>query len=246
MENGLRGFTGFGISLRGKGHVNGVKFDQAYRNVSPANRGHSTIPTNHNYEVMKLLLLLLLGCTCSAHFEPGDDYSFDEIQLNGGDDYEFVDHEDGSPWTNLVQIFDRGGRIEGGYDDRIPGARNPSLRFENPETHHPIRHGRRQFRSMDVNAHREQMSWPVKKEAVVEGDLVLGGLMMVHERQDRLTCGPVMPQGGVQALEAMLYTLDKLNTQDIVPGVRIGAHILDDCDNDTYGLEMSVDFIKGE
>ncbi|XP_072753818.1 uncharacterized protein [Anoplolepis gracilipes] len=87
--------------------------------------------------------------------------------------------------------------------------------------------------------------WPVKHSAVVEGDLVLGGLMMVHEREDTITCGPVMPQGGIQALEAMLYTLDKLNDQEIVPGVKIGAHILDDCDKDTYGLEMAVDFIKG-
>lgn len=87
--------------------------------------------------------------------------------------------------------------------------------------------------------------WPVKHNAVVEGDLVLGGLMMVHEREDTITCGPVMPQGGIQALEAMLYTLDKLNDREIVPGVKIGAHILDDCDKDTYGLEMAVDFIKG-
>ncbi|XP_076678779.1 metabotropic glutamate receptor B isoform X2 [Andrena cerasifolii] len=87
--------------------------------------------------------------------------------------------------------------------------------------------------------------WPVKHSAVVEGDLVLGGLMMVHEREDTVTCGPVMPQGGVQALEAMLYTLDRLNDRGIVPGVKIGAHILDDCDKDTYGLEMAVDFIKG-
>ncbi|XP_050447039.1 uncharacterized protein LOC126849343 isoform X1 [Cataglyphis hispanica] len=87
--------------------------------------------------------------------------------------------------------------------------------------------------------------WPVKHSAVVEGDLVLGGLMMVHEREDTITCGPVMPQGGIQALEAMLYTLDNLNDREIVPGVKIGAHILDDCDKDTYGLEMAVDFIKG-
>ncbi|XP_024945592.1 uncharacterized protein LOC107272547 isoform X2 [Cephus cinctus] len=86
--------------------------------------------------------------------------------------------------------------------------------------------------------------WPVKHSVVVEGDLVLGGLMMVHEREDSVTCGPVMPQGGVQALEAMLYTLDRLNEKGIVPGVKIGAHILDDCDKDTYGLEMAVDFIK--
>lgn len=88
--------------------------------------------------------------------------------------------------------------------------------------------------------------WPVKHSAVVEGDLVLGGLMMVHEREDSITCGPVMPQGGVQALEAMLYTLDRLNQAQTVPGVKIGAHILDDCDKDTYGLEMAVDFIKGK
>uniref|UniRef100_A0A6V7J9P6 Uncharacterized protein n=1 Tax=Bracon brevicornis TaxID=1563983 RepID=A0A6V7J9P6_9HYME len=88
--------------------------------------------------------------------------------------------------------------------------------------------------------------WPVKHSAVVEGDLVLGGLMMVHERKESVTCGPVMPQGGVQALEAMLYTLDWINQRGIVPGVKIGAHILDDCDKDTYGLEMAVDFIKGE
>ncbi|XP_044265969.1 metabotropic glutamate receptor 2 isoform X1 [Tribolium madens] len=94
---------------------------------------------------------------------------------------------------------------------------------------------------------QQEIPWPVKKEAVVEGDLVLGGLMMVHEREDTITCGPVMPQGGIQALEAMLYTLDRLNfgSESILPNITLGAHILDDCDKDTYGLEMAVDFIKG-
>lgn len=88
--------------------------------------------------------------------------------------------------------------------------------------------------------------WPVKHAAIVEGDLILGGLMMVHEREDSVTCGPIMPQGGVQALEAMLYTLDKINRLGLLPNITLGAHILDDCDKDTYGLEMAVDFIKGE
>lgn len=69
--------------------------------------------------------------------------------------------------------------------------------------------------------------------------------MMVHEREDSVTCGPIMPQGGIQALEAMLFTLDRLNVLRLVPNVSLGAHILDDCDKDTYGLEMAVDFIKG-
>lgn len=44
----------------------------------------------------------------------------------------------------------------------------------------------------------------------------------------------------------MLYTLDKINGDKILlPNITIGAHILDDCDRDSYGLEMAVDFIKG-
>ena len=92
----------------------------------------------------------------------------------------------------------------------------------------------------------DEPGWPVKLSAEVSGDLILGGLMMVHERQDNTTCGPIMPQGGIQALETMLYTLDMLNRDPkMIPNVTIGAHILDDCDKDTYGLEMAVDFIKG-
>ncbi|VVD04783.1 unnamed protein product [Leptidea sinapis] len=93
---------------------------------------------------------------------------------------------------------------------------------------------------------KKHQHWPLKREAVIEGDLVLGGLMMVHERSENMICGPVMPQGGVQALETMLYTLDIINNKlKLLPGVTIGAHVLDDCDRDTYGLEMAVDFIKG-
>lgn len=111
------------------------------------------------------------------------------------------------------------------------------------------------------------MTWPLKRVSVIEGDIWLGGLMMVHEREDAIICGPVMPQvriwfsfcvdknffsanfatgiklffgnlkGGIQALETMLYTIDWINnrTADFIPGVKLGAHILDDCDKDTYG-----------
>lgn len=88
--------------------------------------------------------------------------------------------------------------------------------------------------------------WPVKLSAEVAGDVILGGLMMVHEREDSIVCGPIMPQGGVQALETMLYTLDVVNNAGLLPNFSLGAHILDDCDKDTYGLEMAVDFIKGK
>lgn len=80
----------------------------------------------------------------------------------------------------------------------------------------------------------------------VEGDVLIGALMMVHSRgADGKLCGPIMPQGGVQALEVMLYTLREINKKMNMP-FQIGAHILDDCDTDTYGLEMALDFIKGK
>jgi metabotropic X receptor len=48
----------------------------------------------------------------------------------------------------------------------------------------------------------------------------------------------------------MLFTIDYVNEVMgrgglWIPGVRLGAHVLDDCDKDTYGLEQAVDFIKG-
>ncbi|KAG8195958.1 hypothetical protein JTE90_028932 [Oedothorax gibbosus] len=90
-------------------------------------------------------------------------------------------------------------------------------------------------------------TWPIKRVAEIEGDVVLGGLMMVHEREDKTICGPIMPQGGIQALECMLYTLDWINNQsDFLPGIKLGSYVLDDCDKDTYGLEQAVDFIKGK
>ncbi|CAG9562246.1 unnamed protein product [Danaus chrysippus] len=89
--------------------------------------------------------------------------------------------------------------------------------------------------------------WAVKHAAVVEGDIILGGLMMVHGRAGgSSSCGPLMAQGGVQALEAMLYSLDEAQRAGLAPpGVTLGALVLDDCDSDTRGLEMALDFIKG-
>ena len=37
-------------------------------------------------------------------------------------------------------------------------------------------------------------TWPLKRVSEMEGDIIIGGLMMVHERQDDITCGPIMTQ----------------------------------------------------
>ncbi|KAJ8920334.1 hypothetical protein NQ315_011996 [Exocentrus adspersus] len=66
--------------------------------------------------------------------------------------------------------------------------------------------------------------WPVKKEAVMEGG------------RDYRGVDDGARKGG--PLNFMF--------KQFLPNITLGAHILDDCDKDTYGLEMAVDFIKGE
>lgn len=85
-----------------------------------------------------------------------------------------------------------------------------------------------------------------KKEISTEGDLVIGGLFPVHEKgvggED---CGKINEHRGIQRLEAMLFALDEINKDpSILPGVRLGAHILDTCSKDTYALEQSLDFVR--
>ena len=90
-------------------------------------------------------------------------------------------------------------------------------------------------------------TWPRKQFAEISGHIMIGGLHMVHERENERICGPVMPQGGLQAAEVMLYTVDQINKHSVMPGgLQLGAYILDDCDTDTYGLQQAVDFIKGK
>uniref|UniRef100_A0A4W3GH12 Metabotropic glutamate receptor 2 n=1 Tax=Callorhinchus milii TaxID=7868 RepID=A0A4W3GH12_CALMI len=84
------------------------------------------------------------------------------------------------------------------------------------------------------------------KEIAIEGDLVIGGLFPVHEKGNGLEdCGRINEQRGIQRLEAMLFALDEINKDPaILPGIKLGAHILDTCSKDTYALEQSLDFVR--
>lgn len=85
-----------------------------------------------------------------------------------------------------------------------------------------------------------------KREIIIEGDLVIGGLFPVHEKGDGMEdCGKINEERGIQRLEAMLLALDEINSSDrILPGLQLGAHILDSCSKDTYALEQSLDFVR--
>ena len=82
--------------------------------------------------------------------------------------------------------------------------------------------------------------------ASIEGDVILGGLFMVHSSSDNdEICGRLQHQMGVQALEAMFYAVDLINDDNILPGFTLGVRALDDCNQDAIALEQSVEFIRG-
>ena len=49
--------------------------------------------------------------------------------------------------------------------------------------------------SSNENPEEEEKKWPRKVSCQTDGEIILGGLMMIHERDEKMTCGKVMPQG---------------------------------------------------
>ena len=84
------------------------------------------------------------------------------------------------------------------------------------------------------------------RAANIAGDFTFGGLFPVHKRGDgSKPCGGIQADRGVQRLEAMLYAVDRINADAaLLPGITLGAHLLDTCSRETYALDQSLDFIR--
>ncbi|XP_032825467.1 metabotropic glutamate receptor 8-like isoform X2 [Petromyzon marinus] len=80
----------------------------------------------------------------------------------------------------------------------------------------------------------------------IEGDITLGGLFPVHSKGPAgVACGEIKKEKGIHRMEAMLYALDKINSDpDLLPNITLGARILDTCSRDTYALEQSLTFVQ--
>ena len=84
-----------------------------------------------------------------------------------------------------------------------------------------------------------------KKSAVIEGDIMLGGLFPVHKKGQTEACGEIQGDRGVQRLEAMLFAIDTINKdKTILKDVTLGATIMDTCSRDTYALEQSLEYVR--
>ena len=93
-----------------------------------------------------------------------------------------------------------------------------------------------------------------RKKILTSGDLIIGALLPVHEQPNdtvqsssKRKCGSIRDQYGVQRVEALLYLLDKINnksTINILPGIKLGLEIRDECWDASIALEETIDFIK--
>ena len=78
------------------------------------------------------------------------------------------------------------------------------------------------------------------------GNVILGGLFPVHEYESpQRPCGAISQFRGIQRLEAMIFAIEQINAdRHLLPGIELGALILDTCSDDNYALEQSLRFVR--
>uniref|UniRef100_A0A3Q2U017 Metabotropic glutamate receptor 5 n=1 Tax=Fundulus heteroclitus TaxID=8078 RepID=A0A3Q2U017_FUNHE len=86
--------------------------------------------------------------------------------------------------------------------------------------------------------------------AHMPGDIIIGALFSVHhqptaDKVHERKCGEVREQYGIQRVEAMMLTLDRINAdQNILPNITLGCEIRDSCWHSAVALEQSIEFIR--
>ncbi|XP_077154674.1 metabotropic glutamate receptor 5 isoform X2 [Ranitomeya variabilis] len=82
------------------------------------------------------------------------------------------------------------------------------------------------------------------------GDIIIGALFSVHhqptvEKVHERKCGEIREQYGIQRVEAMLHTLDRINADpNVLPNITLGCEIRDSCWHSAVALEQSIEFIR--
>nr|XP_014426622.1 metabotropic glutamate receptor 5 isoform X2 [Pelodiscus sinensis] len=86
--------------------------------------------------------------------------------------------------------------------------------------------------------------------AYMPGDIIIGALFSVHhqptvDKVHERKCGEVREQYGIQRVEAMLHTLDRINLDPtLLPNITLGCEIRDSCWHSAVALEQSIEFIR--
>ena len=75
-------------------------------------------------------------------------------------------------------------------------------------------------------------------------DFVLGGLIPIHSDEGGGRCGAVREERGLERMEAMLFAIDKINSDtSLLKDLILGYDIRDTCNSENIGLDESIDLI---
>ena len=76
-------------------------------------------------------------------------------------------------------------------------------------------------------------------------DFVLGGLFPIHAAEEGGgACGEVRRERGLERMEAMLFAIDSINSDDsLLEGLSLGYDIRDTCNSENIGLDETVDLV---
>ena len=88
-----------------------------------------------------------------------------------------------------------------------------------------------------------------KKESLTlyyPGDLKLAAVFPIHKSgENGAPCDKIQKEDGIQPLEAMLFALDEINSNEkILPGIKLGAIAIDSCDNPIQAAEKTLPLLK--
>ncbi|XP_047449173.1 metabotropic glutamate receptor 5b [Mugil cephalus] len=106
--------------------------------------------------------------------------------------------------------------------------------------------------SILVGSHQAGSAQSSERRVVAHmaGDIIIGALFSVHhqppaDKVHERKCGAVREQYGIQRVEAMMHTLDRINADpQILPNISLGCEIRDSCWHSAVALEQSIEFIR--
>ena len=75
------------------------------------------------------------------------------------------------------------------------------------------------------------------------GDINLGALVRIFWPENGRVCGRRVARIGIQVATAIKYTVDQINKdQNILPGIKLGTVLLNDCDRPSVALARAARF----
>ena len=88
---------------------------------------------------------------------------------------------------------------------------------------------------------------PIRRVSI-RGNVTIGGLFTMMMPQDYRECSDVSSHGAIEALEALLFSIDRINQDDnLLPNITLGVKVFDSCGSANLAMEQAIKkFVLGD